>query len=127
MTHLVWEHLCWGASGVGLEHLSVRSGAGDGVIAWVEEDGRLFRLAYELEWDPGWIFRRIGVGLTGGAAGTLELARAPDGRWTRNGEAAPGLERFTRSIYGRRRSRTASRFEGFCSSLAPRPRSPSRM
>lgn len=91
MTHLVWEHLCWGASGIGLEHLSVRSGDADGMIAWVDEDDRPYRLTYEVDWEPNWTFRRIRIELTGEAASTLELSRAPGGQWKRNGVASPGL------------------------------------
>jgi hypothetical protein len=92
VTLLVWEHLCWGADGVGLEHLRLRSDDGDGVIAWVDEEGRPFRLAYSIEWSPNWIFRRIRIDLTADTPGTLELTRSADGRWERNGVAARELD-----------------------------------
>lgn len=92
MTHLVWEHLCWGADGIGLEHLRLRAGDGDGVIAWVDEEGRPFRLAYSIEWSATWTFDRIRIDLAAEAPGTLELTRSADGRWQRNGRAAPELD-----------------------------------
>jgi hypothetical protein len=95
VTHLVWEHLCWGADGAGLEHLVVESSRGDGVIVWIDEQGRRYRLEYEVEWDERWVFGRIGIVLTGEAVTTLELARDAGGRWHRDGVAAHDLEGCT--------------------------------
>ena len=35
--HLVWEHLCWGDGGAGLEHVVIESSRADGVIVWIDE------------------------------------------------------------------------------------------
>jgi hypothetical protein len=93
MTRLVWEHLCWGATGVGLEHLSLRSRDGDGMIAWADEGGAPYRLTYQVDWDPGWIFRRIRIDLIGEAHAAVELTRGPRGAWMRDRAAAPELDR----------------------------------
>jgi hypothetical protein len=92
VTHLVWEHLGWGPNGLGVEHLLIRSGAADGVIAWVDDEGRPYRLTYRIHWDSGWRFRGIVIDVTGTASGTLQLTRASDGPWMRDGTAASELD-----------------------------------
>jgi hypothetical protein len=56
-------------------------------------DGRPARLAYQVASDASWITRQgLVSGWLGARAIDLTIARTPEGLWTLNGAAVPGLE-----------------------------------
>jgi len=68
--------------GVGLEHLLLREGSADSVVLALEEDGRPFRLAYQLGWDQSWRLREAQlVVTTEHGARPLHLRTDGAGRW----------------------------------------------
>jgi hypothetical protein len=73
--------------GVGLEHLLLRAGSADSVVLAFDEQGRPFRLAYQLTWDQSWRLRdaRLAV-TTESAMRSLRLTTDGRGHW-RDGEA----------------------------------------
>ena len=80
--------------GVGLEHLLFREGSADSVVLALDEDGRPFRLAYQLAWDQSWRLREAQlVVTTERAVRSLRLETDGQGHW-RDGEARalPELE-----------------------------------
>jgi uncharacterized protein len=68
--------------GVGLEHLLLHEGAADSVVLAFDEQGRPFRLAYELAWDASWRLREARlIVTTERATRSLRLATDGQGHW----------------------------------------------
>src|SRR5687768_1389373 len=68
--------------GAGLEHLLLRPESADSVVLAFDEDGRAFRLAYELQWDEGWRLRHARLAVTSElGARTLVLETDGQGHW----------------------------------------------
>ncbi len=69
--------------GAGLEHCEIRANA-DGIavrsVLVGERDGHSFGARYEIELDPGWVFRRLRLQKTDGTV--LVLNSDGRGRWT---------------------------------------------
>jgi hypothetical protein len=95
VTQVAWEHVGWGPRGFGGELLDLGATRARGVILWMDERSGSYRLEYAIDWEPGWVFRRITIDLTGRSAAGLELTRAADGRWAKNGIDAPELRACT--------------------------------
>lgn len=77
---LVWTRV--GERAHGLEHLLLGEGAADGIVVAVDDDGRPFRLGYQLRWDPSWRVReaRLAVTTEQGTR-TVRLESDGNGRW----------------------------------------------
>lgn len=87
---LRWRSLAW----PGCEHVDVRESA-TGIdargVTIGEREGVRYGATYEVQLDPGWVFRSIRIGRTDGAALTLLSDGA--GRWQDgNGRALAGLD-----------------------------------
>ncbi len=85
--------ICWtpiwdeNRQGMGLEHLLLCEGSADSVVLAFDEDGRPFRLTYQLAWDASWRLRDAQlVVTTEEAVRSLRLATDRNGHW-RDGEA----------------------------------------
>jgi uncharacterized protein len=92
---IVWTPI-WDKAreGVGLEHLLLREGSADSVVLAMDENGRPFRLAYQLAWDESWRLRdaRFAV-TTEDATRSLRLETDGTGRWRDvDGRALPALD-----------------------------------
>ncbi|HET9490650.1 MAG TPA: putative glycolipid-binding domain-containing protein [Methylomirabilota bacterium] len=76
-------------SGTGLEHLLLREGSADSVLLAFDEQGRPFRLAYQLAWDAAWRLGEARLQVTS-EHGTRSLHLQSDGkgRWTDGGGRA---------------------------------------
>lgn len=80
----IWDE---SREGVGLEHLLLREGSADSVVLAFDEQGRPFRLAYELTWDQSWRLRDARLAVTTEAGmRSLRLETDGNGHW-RDGEA----------------------------------------
>lgn len=73
--------------GMGLEHLLLREGSADSVVLAFDEQGRPFRLAYQLAWDESWRLRDAQlIATTERSTRSLRLETDGKGHW-RDGDA----------------------------------------